>query len=143
MNTSGARLHGKHVHAPKCTLTLQLQAMQAVVDHGSLQQLYALPTLATFSNTFAPDFSEIVSIAEDIPELPEYACCHATPLPKVYRPICAFNRVHRDDVACKGAVCLIKLQQFLHATPRVFQSLVLLVCFYRLQLPAKTPIRHS
>jgi len=36
MDTSGARLHDEHVHAPKCKLTLQLQAMQAVIDDDSL-----------------------------------------------------------------------------------------------------------
>jgi len=101
MDTSGACLHDEFGHAPKCTLTLQLQAMQAVVDHDSLQQLYALPPLSTFSDTFAPDFSDIVSIAEDAPELPEYACFHATPLPKLLQ---ANLRVHHDDVACKGGV---------------------------------------
>ncbi len=99
MDTSGARLQDEHVHAPKCTLTLQLQAMHAVVDHDSLQQVHALPTLATLSDTFVPDLTDIVSIAEDIPRLPEYACFHATPLPKLLQ---ANLSVHQDDVACKG-----------------------------------------
>ncbi len=40
MDTSGGRLYDEYVHAPKCTLMLQLQAMQAVVDHDSLQQVF-------------------------------------------------------------------------------------------------------
>ncbi len=35
------------------------------------------------------------------PNLPEYVCFHATPLPKLLK---ANLRVHHDDVACKGGV---------------------------------------